>query len=261
MMYHTIGVGATMLLDIMVDLDDTLVPTAWLYSRASWQCGALVQEAISPYPMGALDILKFEHDIDLHHAKHYGFNPRRFQMSWQATYVECCQRAGIKPVRAIQRRLWWTAATFKEGPFESFPGCDRACYDLLAVGHRLHLVTSGDDSLQRRKIRDSMVGRWFNAQHIVPMDKRAVMQEIRDQAKKDGRGCVMVGDSKRSDIGPAIELGIPAVWIPGVQWTFAHQHIEEGFLTVPTFAEVPALLKREAEDQRWRDSFTLGMDR
>jgi FMN phosphatase YigB (HAD superfamily) len=37
---------------------------------------------------------------------------------------------------------------------------------------------------------------------------------------------MMVGDSKRSDIAPAIELGITAVHIPGDTWPFAQAELD-----------------------------------
>ena len=58
---------------ILMDLDDTLMPTNYRYIEASWRCGMILSRALgfkSPYP---LDIARMEFEIDRELGKEYGF--------------------------------------------------------------------------------------------------------------------------------------------------------------------------------------------
>lgn len=229
--------------EILIDFDDTLVPTAYLYQLANWECGRIVQDAIAPYPMQSKEILKLADDLDNEHAKTYGFNPRRFQYSWVKAYVSIAQRLG-KPVnRSVVRALSTAAAEFKKGPFNPFPGVTETLRELRDAGHRLHLLTSGDRKLQQKKLRMSDIGTAFDSIAIVLSSKKSEMLLRKLEAGAAGRRCVMVGDSKRSDIIPANEAGIMAVWLPGIQWEFARANVElNTFHTIRHFTELPGLL-------------------
>jgi len=230
---------------LCIDLDDTLIPNAYLYQVANWKCGAILSDAIAPFSMSAVDILRREDVIDIENSKRFGFSQRRFPYSWVQLYREIARELQLPVVPSVRRALYHAACGFREGPFEVFPHVHETLGYLRAEGHRLVLITAGDCKLQKKKIMCSGVLRYFHDVHIVGMDKRPILQ---DELRLSLERVVMVGDSKKSDIAPAIEVGVIPVWLArGVQWSFAQQDVDhDKYHTINHFRELPALLSRIA---------------
>jgi putative hydrolase of the HAD superfamily len=227
---------------IVFDLDDTLIPNTWKYHGPTWECGRIIADALgwkSPLPV---DVLKLQMEIDLELTKQMGFVTYRFPLSWVRTYEELCRRAEVASRMTVIMTLKEVASDFAEPPFAVFEGATDALSRLKRSGHELHLVTAGDEDLQRRKIKETDLARWFDSVHVTPMKKGEILAKIAGRRPKN---CVMVGDSKKSDIMPALELGITAVWIPSQTWSFADADVDASkYHKVKSISEVPALIEK-----------------
>ncbi|MFA6604168.1 MAG: HAD family hydrolase [Patescibacteria group bacterium] len=196
---------------ICFDLDDTLLPTNFRYHEASWKCGLIIARALGTTSVSPLEIIQLQSRIDEELLSTYGFQIERFPQSWVRTYEYFCDRLGVEPNAAVSARLYNTASHFKYGPFRSFAGMKALLQRLRRSGCRLHLITMGVDHLQRRKVRQAGLEKCFETIQITARDKRSAMAEILRQAQS--RPVMMVGDSLKSDMRPAKELGITTVWI------------------------------------------------
>jgi putative hydrolase of the HAD superfamily len=140
----------------------------------------------------------------------------------------------------LREAIYRLSARFADGPFEAYPGVKEALLRLRAENHILHLVTAGDAALQKTKIAQAGLGHLFHSVRIVHYSKRDVLADI---AASTPNETVMIGDSKSSDILPALELGLRAVWIPSRTWVHAHAEVEGSrHHTVRSFVEVPDLI-------------------
>lgn len=84
----------------------------------------------------------------------------------------------------------------------------------LSQRHELMLFTKGNLDEQRRKIERSGIGHHFHHIGIVPeKDVRAYIDAVASVGAITDRTW-MVGNSPRSDINPALEAGMGAVYIP-----------------------------------------------
>jgi len=79
---------------------------------------------------------------------------------------------------------------------------------------RLVLVTKGADDVQSAKVTRSGLGSLFDAVRIVPEKHRDTYASLVDELGSDHTTTWMIGNSPRSDINPAIEAGIGAIYIP-----------------------------------------------
>lgn len=89
----------------------------------------------------------------------------------------------------------------------------------LAVKHRLALITKGDLFDQERKLAASGLGDLFRVVEIVSDKTPAVYTRIfREQAAENA--AMMVGNSVKSDVIPAIEAGGWGIYVPhDLEWS------------------------------------------
>jgi putative hydrolase of the HAD superfamily len=107
-------------------------------------------------------------------------------------------------------------------PIEPLPFA-REAVEALAGRYRLVLITKGDLFHQERKLAQSGLGEMFDAVEIVS-DKTAKTYERIFHVHGTGpRGAVMVGNSLKSDVVPAIEAGGYGILVPHeISWELEH---------------------------------------
>jgi putative hydrolase of the HAD superfamily len=113
-------------------------------------------------------------------------------------------------------------------PVETLPHV-RETLEALAGDYRMVLITKGDLFDQERKLAESGLGELFTAVEIVtrkdPDTYVRIFAEHGDGAEKS----MMVGNSLRSDIVPAIAVGSWAVFIPhALTWAVEHDEAPVG---------------------------------
>jgi putative hydrolase of the HAD superfamily len=226
---------------VCVDLDDTLIPTAYRYNDAIAKCALLLTKAFGEKSLHPVELLARHRAIDEGLVSKYGYRADRFPTSWTTLYDALCKEAGIAPDPKLRARLRHTANRYQFGPYRAFAGSKKALTQIQRDGHVLHLVTAGDPKVQDRKISQSGLTPLFDGVHVTGVDKKKVIAGIVGDRPERG---VMVGDSKRSDIQPAIDLGMTAVWLPSNTWAFAQVDVKGTFHTIRSIDELPALLRR-----------------
>lgn len=153
---------------------------------------------------------------------HYGFGIKGFTLSMIETAIEITE--GTVPATVIAEILD-IGRDLLSHPVETMPHA-RETLEALAGDYLLVLITKGDLFDQERKLAQSGLGDLFHAVEIVS-DKTAVT--YRRIFSKVGGGperAMMVGNSLKSDIVPAIAAGSYGVFVPHAL-TWALEHVEE----------------------------------
>ena len=114
----------------------------------------------------------------------------------------------------------------------------------LKDSHRLILVTKGNHEEQMSKVDRTGVGKYFEALEILAEKTTAEYARLVAEHDLDPDDTWMIGNSPRSDILPALEVGLGAVHIP---------HDQTWSLEVADMPEHPRLLHR----QRFTDLIEL----
>jgi putative hydrolase of the HAD superfamily len=227
---------------ILLDLDDTLIANTHMYHTPSLRCCLLISAALGEKSVHPLELLKTQLEIDIAMVKTHGYGVDRFPRSWVKTYEAVARKSGVAVDRKVSASIMKAASAFTHGPFQPFAGVKEALMDLQRDGHTLHLVTAGDKRLQERKVRSSGLAALFDSVNVTGVDKKAVMAKIARESKGP---VMMVGDSTRSDIKPAIELGIVAVHVPSNTWAFAQAEVDpRRYRTITSVRELPALVAK-----------------
>jgi putative hydrolase of the HAD superfamily len=165
----------------------------------------------------------------------YGFGMKGFALSMVETALDVTDHrvpgTVIAEILAAGREL----LTY---PIETLPYVDQAL-DQLQQTHRLILVTKGDVFDQERKLAASGLADYFAAIEIVADKNAATYARIFERHTDGPEHTVMVGNSLRSDILPALEAGSFAVHVPH-DLTWSYEHAEEP-VDEPRYARIDHL--------------------
>ena len=177
--------------------------------------------------------------------QHYGFGIKGFTLSMIETAVEVTE--GRVPGEVIARILA-IGRDMLSHPVETLPHA-RETLEALAASYRLVLITKGDLFDQERKLAGSGLGELFEAVEIVS-DKRVTTYSHVFSRYGDGpERSMMVGNSLKSDVVPAIEAGSWGVYIPhDLTWVIEHVEAPEQhprFRQIVHLGELPDLIGRD----------------
>jgi len=149
-------------------------------------------------------------EVERLNAAVHGYGSAAFARNLRQTYERLAERAidkqALDYLMALARRI-------AEADLQLLPGVPETLED-LSGRHRLVLFTKGQAEEQRLKLTRSRLADRFDAVEVTPeKDVSAYRQLLIRQAIEPEEGW-MVGNSPRSDINPAIEAGLHAVFIP-----------------------------------------------
>lgn len=165
----------------------------------------------------------------------YGYGIKGFTLSMIETALEAT--GGAAPGHVIQQILDWGRDMLSH-PVETLPQV-RETLEALAGDYRLVMITKGDLFDQERKLAASGLGELFDAIEIVSEKSEGTYACIFAKHGDGPERAMMVGNSIKSDIIPAIAVGSWGVLVPH-DLTWAHEHAEEP-AAAPRFRKIADL--------------------
>jgi putative hydrolase of the HAD superfamily len=196
------------------DADDTLWQNEQFYRLTERRLTELLAAHADPG-----DISRRLLEAEKRNLEFYGFGIKGFTLSMIETAIEVTE--GRVPAAVIQEILA-SGRELLRHPVETLPHV-RETLEQLAGNYRIILITKGDLFDQERKLAQSGLGELFNAVEIVS-DKNASTYQRLFSRHADGPGrSMMVGNSLKSDVVPAIEAGSWGVYVPhDLTWSLEH---------------------------------------
>lgn len=174
----------------------------------------------------------------------YGFGIKGFVLSMIETAVEVTR--GRAPANVISEILA-AGREMLAHPIEILPHA-RETLESLAGRYRLVLITKGDMFDQERKLAQSGLGALFDAVEIVSDKSTAAYARIFSRHGDGPEQSMMVGNSLKSDVVPAIEAGGWGVHVPHeLTWVLEHAdapRTASRFREIGHLGELPSLLAR-----------------
>jgi putative hydrolase of the HAD superfamily len=148
---------------------------------------------------------------------YYGFGVKGFTLSMIETAVEVTE--GLVPASVIGD-LVALGRELLEHPMELLPHA-RASVTALAGEFRLVLITKGDLLHQERKLAQSGLGELFDGVEIVSDKTEATYRTIFARHGTGADQAMMVGNSLKSDVIPALQAGSWGIHVPHEhEWAF-----------------------------------------
>ncbi|MCB1330115.1 MAG: HAD hydrolase-like protein, partial [Maritimibacter sp.] len=176
----------------------------------------------------------------------YGFGIKGFVLSMIETAIEV---TGERVPARVIREIVEAGHAMLEHPIHLIGGAAEAIA-ALAPGYTLVLVTKGDLIDQERKLAQSGLGEQFDAVEIVSDKTRATYSSAFARHGTGAEAALMVGNSLKSDVIPALEAGAWGVHVPhDLTWSFEHAEppvSHPRFARIEGLAALPALVERLA---------------
>lgn len=173
---------------------------------------------------------------------HYGFGVKGFTLSMIETAIEVTE--GRVPAKVIAEIIA-AGREMLEHPIELLPHA-RATVTALAADYRVILITKGDLLDQERKLAQSGLGDLFQAVEIVSDKTEAAYRAIFARHGTGADQAMMVGNSLKSDVIPALRSGSWGIHVPhGVTWALEAADPPTGhrrFHVIPDLGALPGLV-------------------
>jgi putative hydrolase of the HAD superfamily len=191
---------------LIFDADDTLWENNIYFERAFDRFVDFLDHSHLA-PEQIRDVLN---EIELVNQKIHGYGSLNFGRNLQQAYQRLAQRE-IGPDDL--NRVMAFAEEILEQPIELIDGVEETLR-ALSEHHLLALFTKGHPDEQRMKVDRSGLGRYFQHTGIVKEKDREAYARLVDEQGFDPQVTWMIGNSPKSDINPALEVGLGAVWVP-----------------------------------------------
>jgi putative hydrolase of the HAD superfamily len=219
---------------VALDADDTLWHNESIFHLTQQHYVDLLQGYGDPNHMKARLL-----EVEMRNLRLYGYGVKSFTLSMIETAIDLTR--GAVPAKTIDAILGLGRAML-EHPVEPLPGVAETLA-VLKEGYRLVMVTKGDLMNQEQKLARSGLGDYFAAIEIVSEKDANTYRRVVARQGVRAEETVMIGNSLKSDVLPALEAGLWGIHIP-YHITWVHEHAEPPvdsprFAKLETITEVP----------------------
>jgi putative hydrolase of the HAD superfamily len=206
---------------LIIDADDTLWENNIYFERAFDE----FVEYLDHSTLSAPEIRDVLDEIELANAKIHGYGSLNFGRNLRQCYQHLAERdVGEEDLDTVMS----FAERILDCPMEVIAGVPETL-EYLAARHDLTLFTKGHPDEQKLKIDRSGLGTYFGHTAIVKEKDVAAYRTLVEERGIDPSLAWMTGNSAKSDINPALEAGLNAVFIPHAHtWTLERQDIRPG---------------------------------
>ena len=206
---------------LIVDADDTLWENNIYFERAFDEFVSFLDHS-SLTPREVRDVLDA---IEETNNKIHGYGTLNFARNLRQTYEHLCERpiseTDLQTVIGFARRIL-------ECPMEVIDGV-AGTLEYLAGRHDLTLFTKGHAEEQKLKIDRSGLAPFFGHTAIVKEKDAAAYRQLVAERGMLPERTWMIGNSPKSDVNPALEAGLNAVFVPHAHtWVLERQQICPG---------------------------------
>ncbi|MCX2723151.1 HAD family hydrolase [Roseibium salinum] len=223
------------------DADDTLWHTERLFRLTEERFAGLLADYTDKNHLSERLIAAERRNV-----LHYGYGVKGFTLSMIETALEVTNRRVPADVIA---EILEAGREMLTHPIDPLPHVEETL-KALKPSYRLVLITKGDLFDQERKVTTSGLDVYFDAIEIVSEKSDETYRTLFSRHGTGPAEAMMVGNSLKSDILPALTAGAFGVHVPyDVTWALEHAdepHGIERFYRLDHIGKVPQLLARLA---------------
>jgi len=221
---------------LLVDADDTLWENNIYFERAIANfISFLNHREYTPDEVRAV-----LYEVERENIRSYGYGMHSFALA----LVRCFEQLSVEPLTpALHETIHGFAYAIVGHPMEILPEVPETLAE-LAQRHRLFLVTKGNITEQLGKVERSGLKEYFTAVEVVAEKDAATYNGVVEKHGLPRESTWMIGNSPKSDINPALEAGLHAVFVPhGNTWMLERGELRPELgngrlLQVKSFAEL-----------------------
>lgn len=219
---------------LIIDADDTLWENNIYFERAFDEFVQYLDHSTLTPP----EVREVLDEIELANAKIHGYGSLNFGRNLRQCYQHLAER---EVCEEDLRTVMSFAEQILDCPMQVIDGVAETL-EYLAGRHDLTLFTKGHPEEQKLKIDRSGLGVYFGHTAIVKEKDVAAYRTLVAERGIDSGRAWMAGNSAKSDINPALEAGLNAIFIPHSHtWSLEHQEIRPNngrLLVLERFADL-----------------------
>ena len=233
---------------LIVDADDTL----WENNIYYEQCIAAFAELMVAQGFGQEEAERIADAVERERIPQVGYAPEEFARSLVIAYQRLCERYDRLIEYEVSDAVWEIGQAVIEYPIVLLDGVAETLARLRGRCHLL-LLTKGNWDVQESKLARSGLGHLFDGVHIVSEKDADVVRGLVAEYGLQPEQTWVVGNSPRSDINPALEAGVGAIYVPHPNtWTLEVEEIAdlERVIVLKRFKELAALFSDSEGGQK-----------
>jgi len=206
---------------LIIDADDTLWENNVYFERVFEE----FVEFLGHSTLTPVEIKAVLDEIELANRSIHGYGVENFARNLAQCYQHLAEREisaeDLERVMSLARRIL-------DHPVELIEGVEETLR-YLSGRHDLLLFTKGHPQEQRLKIDRSGLAPYFRHAAIVKEKDTESYRQLLQGCGLDAGRTWVIGNSPRSDINPALELGLNAVYIPHPRtWSLENEQLAAG---------------------------------
>jgi putative hydrolase of the HAD superfamily len=220
--------------NLIIDADDTLWENNIYFEQAFEE----FVEYLNHSTLTPEEIRAVLDEIEIANNKLHGYGSTSFARNLRKCYQHLAERE-VRPEDLD--RIMSFGQRLLNHPMEVIEGVD-ATLKYLSGRHHLVLFTKGHREEQKLKLDRSGLRNYFKQTSIVKEKDAQAYRMLIAENRLDPDRTWMIGNSPKSDVNPALEAGLGAVFIPHPHtWTLERQEIRGHngrFLVLNSFREL-----------------------
>jgi putative hydrolase of the HAD superfamily len=235
-------------LHLIFDLDDTLIHCNVYFDRVIDRFVDYLEHWFANVSLSRAEIKCKQQEFDIAGIHIQGFTVERFPLSLVETYEYYCDAYGRLSQHEEHQMLLQLGYTVYDSEFELYPNVVRTLTRLTKKGHILSLYTGGDQTIQMNKVNKVNLTPFFEDRIFVKRHKNyQAMNSILNEQCYNRDHTWMIGNSQKTDILPAIECNIGAIYVPPISsWVFDQLDVPDikgpRVLHAPSINKIPQVL-------------------
>jgi putative hydrolase of the HAD superfamily len=214
------GIGFVNQQTLILDLDDTLIHCNKYFKESRNRFAKQMQKWFKL--VSKEEILKKQTEFDLNEVAQHGLHSSVYPQSLVLTYQYFCGKVGREMKETEINQVRNIGLSVFQKKVQPFPYMYKILNRLQKDGHQLHLFTGGDEANQHRKIEQLGLKDYFKKGIFIYEHKNTTaLEKVLNNIKADKKNTWMIGNSLKTDIKPAMELGLNAIHIPAeIEWSY-----------------------------------------
>ena len=192
--------------NLLIDADDTLWENNIYFDRAI----ANFISFLNHHEYTPDQVREVLYEVERDNIPQHGYG----MLSFALALVRCFEQLSVETLTpALHETIRGFANAIAEHPMEVLPEVPETLAE-LAQRHHLFLVTKGNITEQTGKVERSGLKEHFTAIEIVAEKNADTYNRVVEKYGLLREQTWMIGDSPKSDINPALEAGLHAVFVP-----------------------------------------------
>jgi putative hydrolase of the HAD superfamily len=206
---------------LILDADDTLWENNIYFEDAFDRFCEYLNHSL----MTSAQIRAVLDEIEKVNAQIHGYGSKNFARNLAQCFEHLAERNVSEDDLEAVRQF---AYAILERPIELIDGVEETVAE-LSKRHDLTIFTKGAVDEQRMKIDRSGIGKYFQHFGIVKEKNAPAYRQLAEERGFDISKTWMIGNSPKSDINPALEAGLSAVYVPHARtWILEKEEIPSG---------------------------------